>query len=182
MKRRYTHLVLAVVTMACTSNMAQTASACHAKQIVPHAVTQAGAKDRFVVETVGKNCADARLLVSLETAEGRIYPLVLEKLANFGEQSTSDQQGAVAAVKEAASRIDSSMQTPLESWADLEKAGTQPEGAPWRGTPLTRAEYERLLKLKPRSVIVPTDFTRNKLVVWDPHGSGRPVDFVYYGD
>jgi hypothetical protein len=49
---------------------------------------------------------------------------------------------------------------------------------------MARAEYERLLKLRPRTVIVPTDAARGKLMAWDAGDGymGRPVDFVYYGD
>lgn len=182
MKRRHPFIALVFLAAAGPWNATQAAQPCYAKESVTHAVTQPGAKDTFVVEIIGKSCADARVLISLEVKDGDVFPLAIRNLSDFSERTPIDQAAAAAAVKEAASRIDSAMQTPLESWADLERAGTQPDGAPWRGTPLTRGEYERLLKLKPRYVIVPTDFTRNKLVVWDPHGMGRPVDFVYFGD
>jgi hypothetical protein len=44
-----------------------------------------------------------------------------------------------------------------------------------------QAEYERLLKSKPRFVYIPVGGPRAKLVVWDEHGQ-RPVDFIHYGD
>jgi hypothetical protein len=74
------------------------------------------------------------------------------------------------------------MMSSLESWAEIKRAATQPEGNPWRGTPLVQAEYERLYKAKPRFVYIPTDAIRAKLVVWDEANFGRAVDFVYYGD
>jgi hypothetical protein len=87
-----------------------------------------------------------------------------------------------AALKEIAARIEGPMMSVLDTWAEIQSAATQPKGEPWRGTPLVQAEYERLLRAKPRYVFIPTDAVRAKLVVWDEHGFGRPVDFIYYGD
>jgi hypothetical protein len=70
----------------------------------------------------------------------------------------------------------------LETWDSLQKAGK--DGSPWRGNPLTKAEYERLLKARPRAIIIPTDPARGMMWVWDAPGGllKRPVPFTYYGD
>jgi len=138
--------------------------------------------DTFVIESFGERCPDARLIIYVKTATNQWAPLIISQVNDYGSEPKNPSE-LQAALKEVASRIEGPMVSRLETWAEIQRAATQPEGNPWRGTPLVQAEYERLLKAKPRYVYIPTDGVRAKLVVWDEHAyGGRPVDFVYYGD
>lgn len=158
------------------------AAGCNGAAQVKQKFSNAAAADTFVVESFGATCADAKVLVYLMTAESGWHALHIGELGNFAGGEVTPASLAPA-LKEIAGRIELGQRAQLEPWAQLQKAGTQPDGAPWRGTPLARAEYERLLKQRPRTVIVPTDAARGKLIAWDGGGfMGRPVDLVYYGD
>jgi hypothetical protein len=140
------------------------------------------APDTFVVESFGRNCIDARLLIYIKTAEQGWHALHMGELANFADEPVTPKN-LPAILKDIVSRIEAPAAPRLETWRQLQKAGTQPGGAPWRGTPLTEAEYERLRKSKPRSVVVPTDAARGMMYVWEQGGMlSRPVPYVYYGD
>jgi hypothetical protein len=138
--------------------------------------------DTFVVESFGDTCKHARLVIYVKTATNQWAPLIVSLVNDYGSEPKNPTE-LRAALKDVADRIEGPMLSRLETWAEIQRAATQPEGNPWRGTPLVKAEYERLLNAKPRYVYIPTDAIRAKLVVWDEHGyGGRPVDFVYYGD
>jgi hypothetical protein len=138
--------------------------------------------DTFVVESFGDTCQGARLVIYVKTATNQWAPLIISEVSDYGSDPKNANELRVA-LKEVAGRIEGPMLSRLETWAEIRRAAMQPEGNPWRGTPLVHAEYERLLKAKPRYVYIPTDGVRAKLVVWDEHAyGGRPVDFVYYGD
>lgn len=135
--------------------------------------------DTFMIETWGDKCDSARLVIYVKNGAGW-HPLVIGDLAEFLSQETT-QATLPRELKLIAERIEGPMMSKLESWAEIQKASTQPSGEPWRGTFLVQAEYERLYNSKPRYVFIPIGTPRAKLVVWDDHGH-RPVDFVYYGD
>ena len=135
--------------------------------------------DTFMIETWGDTCKTAHILIYVKNGAGW-HPLVIGDLAEFLSQETT-QATLPRELKLIADRIEGPMKSRLETWAEIQKASTQPSGEPWRGTPLVQAEYERLLKSKPGFVYVPVGTPRAKLVVWDDHGK-HPVDFVYYGD
>jgi hypothetical protein len=138
--------------------------------------------DTFVVESFGDTCKDARLAIYVKTATNQWAPLIISLVSDYGSEPKNPVD-LRATLKDVADRIEGPMLSRLETWAEIQRAATQPEGNPWRGTPLVKAEYERLLNAKPRYVYIPTDGVRAKLVVWDEHAyGGRPVDFVYYGD
>lgn len=160
------------------------ATNCDGSVEVKRKFSNAATADTFVVESFGQNCRDAKLLIYVKTAESGWHALHIGELENFsGSGSGLTPATLPAALKEIASRIEPGRATHLESWAQLERAGQQPGGMPWRGTPMTKAEYERVLKARPRTLIVPTDAARGKLMAWDGGGyRGRPIDFVYYGD
>ena len=144
--------------------------------------SSANKPDTFVVESFGDRCTDARLVIYVKTATNQWAPLIISQLNDYGSEPKKPAE-LQAALKEVADRIEGPMLSRLESWTEIQSAATQPQGNPWRGTPLVQAEYERLLKAKPRYVYIPTDGVRAKLVVWDEHPyGGHPVDFVYYGD
>jgi hypothetical protein len=135
--------------------------------------------DTFMIETWGDSCKTAHIVIYVTNGAGW-HPLVIGDLAEFLSQETM-QATLPRELKLIADRIEGPQMSRLETWAEIQKASTQPSGEPWRGTPLVQAEYERLLKSKPHFVYVPIGTPRAKLVVWDNHGK-RPVDFVYYGD
>jgi len=138
--------------------------------------------DTFVVESVGDRCKDARIFIYVKTSTGQWAPLLVGQFGDLAAWPKVVQQ-IPPRLQDIADRIEGPMLSRLETWAEIQRAATQPEGNPWRGTPLVKAEYERLLNAKPRYIYIPTDAVRAKLVVWDEHGyGGRPVDFVYYGD
>ncbi len=138
--------------------------------------------DPFMIESFGDRCKDARLVIYVKTATNQWAPLIVSLVSDYGSEPKSPAE-LHAALKEVAARIEGPMMSRLETWVEIQRAATQPEGNPWRGTPLVKSEYERLLNAKPRYVYIPTDGVRAKLVVWDEHAyGGRPVDFVYYGD
>jgi hypothetical protein len=140
------------------------------------------APDTFVVESFGPRCADAKFVIYMKSAEQGWHALHIGELSSIAGEDVT-QKNLVAVLKEIADRIEPARMARLETWDELQKAGTQPGGAPWRGTPLPKAEYERLRKLKPRQAIVPTDASRGMLYVWEPGGMlGRPVAYVFYGD
>jgi hypothetical protein len=139
------------------------------------------AMDTFVVESFGPRCEDARVVIYLKTPEQGWHVLHLAELSNLAASGVTPQTLA-GALKEIADRIEGPRLARLETWAELERAASQPDGMPWRGTPLVKAEYERLYKRKPRFVIVPTDASRGMMLVWDDEKAGRPVEYVHYGD
>jgi hypothetical protein len=143
--------------------------------------SSADTPDTFVIESFGDRCVGARLVIYVKTAANQWAPLIVSEVSDYGSEPKNAAE-LQAALKEVADRIEGPMSR-LETWAEIKRAATQPEGNPWRGTPLVQAEYERILKTKPRYVYIPTDGVRAKLVVWDEHAyGGHPVDFVYYGD
>lgn len=160
------------------------AANCDGSVEVKRKFSNAAAPDTFIVESFGPNCADAKVLIYMKTAESGWHALHIGKLENFsGAGSGLTPADLPSTLKEIASRIEPGAQIRMETWAQLQRAGEQPGGAPWRGTPMAKVEYERILKMRPRTIIVPTDAARGKLVAWDGGGfMGRPVDFVYFGD
>ena len=136
--------------------------------------------DTFVVESFGKDCANAKVVLLVTTAEEGWHALHVAELTNLaGETVTPANLKKVLA--DIAMRIEGVGRTPLENWDSLQNAGK--DGNPWRGTPMVKAEYERLTKARPRAVIVPTDAARGMMWVWDGNGMlKRPVAFIYYGD
>jgi hypothetical protein len=158
------------------------AAGCNAAVEKKMPFSKADALDTFVVESVGDRCEDARIFIYAKTATGQWVPLLVGQFGDLTAWPKVVQQ-IPRRLQDIADRIEGPMLSRLETWAEIQRAATQPEGNPWRGTPLVQAEYERLLKGKPRYVYIPTDGVRAKLVVWDEHAyGGRPVDFVYYGD
>jgi hypothetical protein len=140
------------------------------------------APDAFVVEAFGPRCADAKVVIYIKTAEQGWHALHMGELAVFADRDVTPAN-LPAVLKDIAARIEAPANPRLETWDELQKAGTQPGGAPWRGTPLTKAEYERLRKAKPRAAIVPSDASRGMMYVWEEGGMlGRPVAYVFYGD
>jgi hypothetical protein len=135
--------------------------------------------DSFDIETWGADCKTAHIVIYVRNGAGW-HPLVIGDLADFLSQETT-QATLPRELKLIAERIEGPMKSRLETWAEIQRASTQPSGEPWRGTPLVQAEYERLYKAKSRYVFVPVGAPLAKMVVWDEHGK-RPVDFVYYGD
>lgn len=137
--------------------------------------------DTFVVESFGKTCADARVTVYVTTAEEGWHALHVTELGNIADApvTPANLKKTLDAI---AARIEGVGRSPLESWDSLQKAGK--DGNPWRGTPLVKAEYERLYKARPRAIIIPTDAARGAMWVWDAPGGllKRPVPFIYYGD
>jgi hypothetical protein len=137
--------------------------------------------DTFVVESFGKTCADAKVLIYVTTVEEGWHALHITELSNI-----TDAPVTPATLKKAldgiAARIEGLGRSPLETWDSLQKAGK--DGNPWRGTPLVKDEYERLFKARPRAIIIPTDPARGMMWVWDAPGGmlKRPVPFIYYGD
>lgn len=139
--------------------------------------------DTFVVESFGADCRSARLVIYVKSERGGWDALLIGLLSDYGEAASAAALPGV--LKEIADRIEGPMMSTIDTWAEIQRAATQPEGNPWRGTPLVQAEYERILRQKPRYVFLPTDAVRAKMIVWDEHGvagQGRPVDFIYYGD
>jgi hypothetical protein len=173
------------IWIACAALMAAGAAAaqpCAGSAEKKLKFSNGAAPDTFVVEAFGATCADAKVLVYIKTAEQGWHAVHIGELANFASEEVSPRK-LTAALKEIADRIEAPRQKRFETWDELQKAGTQPEGAPWRGTPLTKIEYERLRGAKPRAVIVPTDASRGAMYVWATDAMmGRPVPFVYYGD
>jgi hypothetical protein len=140
------------------------------------------APDTFVVESFGPRCAGAKLIIYIKSAEEGWHALHLGELANFADREVTPVN-LKTVLKEIVDRIDGPGSPRFETWDELQKAGTQPDGAPWRGTPLTKAEYERLRLAKPRAAIIPTDSARGMMYVWEKGEMlGRPVAYVYYGD
>jgi hypothetical protein len=174
-------LLIALAALLAATAAAQ-AAGCNATVEKQLKFSSADKPDTFVVESFGDQCKDARLVIYVKTATNKWAPLIVSLVSDHGSEPKNPTE-LQAALKEVADRIESPMLSRLETWADIQRAATQPEGNPWRGTPLVQAEYERLLKAKPRYVYLPTDGVRAKLVIWDEHAyGGRPVDFVYYGD
>lgn len=172
------------ITIAClalASSAAAIAAPCNGSVEKKMTFSDAKQQDTFVVEIFGPSCTpDARVLIYDKGQKGW-DALMIGQVSDFGEAPKNPAE-LNELLKEIADRIEGPMMSSLESWAEIKKAATQPQGNPWRGTPLVQAEYERLYKAKPRFVYIPTDAVRAKLVVWDESGFGRPVDFVYYGD
>jgi hypothetical protein len=135
--------------------------------------------DTFMVEAWGETCKSAHIVIYVKNGAGW-FPLEIGDLTDFA-MSDATPQTLNAALKDVAARIEGPQLSRLETWSEIQRAATQPSGEPRRATPLVQAEYERLLKSKPRFVYIPIGGPRAKLVVWDEHGE-RPVDFVYYGD
>lgn len=172
-------MLIALLTLV--SSTAAFAAPCNGTAEKRMNFSDAKAQDTFVVEIFSANCApDARVLIYVKTQKGW-EALMIGQVADFGEAPKNPAE-LDTLLKEIADRIEGPMMSKLETWAEIKRAATQPEGNPWRGTPLVQAEYERLYKAKPRFVYIPTDAIRAKLVVWDESGFGRAVDFVYYGD
>lgn len=144
--------------------------------------SNAAAADIFVVEAFGANCADAKLVIYIKTAEQGWHALHIGELTNFASEEVKPAR-LQATLKDIAGRIETATKLQFETWEQLQRAGTQPNGAPWRGTQLSKAEYEKLRLAKPRGVIVPTDAARGTLYIWAENDFlGRPVAFVHYGD
>jgi hypothetical protein len=137
--------------------------------------------DTFVVESFGKTCADAKVLIYVTTVEEGWHALHITELANIADAAVNPAN-LKKTLDAVAARIEGLGRSPLESWDSLQKAGK--DGNPWRGTPLVRAEYERMFKARPRAIIIPTDAARGMMWVWDAPGGTlkRPVPFIYYGD
>ncbi|HAH10547.1 MAG TPA: hypothetical protein DCL54_11795 [Alphaproteobacteria bacterium] len=172
-------IVLAVMLSATTAQAK--GRDCHAMATKALKFSDETKPDEFVVESIGSTCDQARVTIYVRTVESGWFPLLISEVSAFG--GVVKNHGEMAkAIKEIADRIEPPQRANLESWEDLQKAGSQPEGNPWRGTPLIQAEYVRLFKQKPRFVIIPTDAARGKMVVWDDAIFGRPVDYVFYGD
>jgi hypothetical protein len=135
--------------------------------------------DTFVVESFGKTCTDAKVLIYVTTAEQGWHALYVNELGNVADVEVSPPN-LKKALADIAARIEGVGRTPLESYDSIGKARGD---APPRVTPLVKTEYERLHKARPRAVIVPTDPARGLMFVWD---SGtelqRPVPLIYYGD
>lgn len=175
------HVIIAIAAFLATTASAF-AAGCNGMVEAKLLFSTADKPDTFVVESFGERCPDARLVIYVKTASNQWAPLIISQVSDYGSEPKNPAE-LQTALKEVASRIEGPMLSRLETWAEIQRAATQPEGNPWRGTPLVKAEYERLLKAKPRYVYIPTDAVRAKLVVWDDHAyGGRPVDFVYYGD
>lgn len=137
--------------------------------------------DTFVVESFGKTCAEAKVVIYVTTVEEGWHSLHLTEMGNIADAQVT-QANLKKTLDAIAARIEGLGRSPLETWESLQKAGK--DGSPWRGTALVKAEYERLLKLRPRAVIIPTDASRGMMWVWDMPGGmlKRPVPFIYYGD
>lgn len=137
--------------------------------------------DTFIVESFGKDCANAKVVIYVTTAEEGWHPLHLAELSNLVGDAAVTPANLKKSLTDIAARIEGVGRSPLETWDSLKKAGQ--DGNPWRGTPLVQAEYERVAKARPRAVIIPTDAARGMMWVWDGTGMlKRPVAFIYYGD
>jgi hypothetical protein len=173
-------ILIAVATGAVLMAAAEGHAACDAKAEAKHRFSSAEQPDIFIVESFGASCADARLLIYVRTVDHGWHPLVIAPFTEYLDASLGPAE-LPEALAEIAGRIEGPMMSRLETWSEIQRASTQPQGNPWRGTPLVRTEYERLYNSKPRYVFVPVAPPRAKLVVWDEQGR-RPVDFVFYGD
>lgn len=142
-----------------------------------------GESQNLVVESFGP-CADALLLIWIDRPDrrhiGDAQALRLARLAHYG-RSFSDLEGARVAVNDVVSRVELDARDGIETWSALQRAGDQPGGAPWRGTPLQRSDYERIAAAGTRALLIPTDATRYTLVAWDDEVAAW-VDVIYYGD
>ena len=101
--------------------------------------------DGFIVESFGKQCSDARVVIYVKTADAGWHVLMIGELMNFAGADVTPATLA-SSLKEIAGRIEPSRMKRFETWAELKKAETQPGGNPWHGTPLVRTEYERIVK------------------------------------
>jgi hypothetical protein len=139
--------------------------------------------ESLVVESLGP-CPDALVLIWIDRPDrrhiGDAQALHLARLAQYG-RSFRDLEGARVAVDDVVSRIELDARSGIETWSDLQHAGDQPGGAPWRGTPLQRTDYERIAAAGTRVLLIPTDATRYTLVAWDDEVAAW-VDVIYYGD
>src|SRR5689334_2613685 len=117
--------------------------------------------DSFDIETWGDSCKTAHIVIYVRNGAGW-HPLVIGDLADFLSQETT-QATLPRELKLIAERIEGPMKSRLESWAEIQRASTQPKGEPWRGTPLVQGEYERLYKAKSRFIYVPVGTPRAKL-------------------
>jgi hypothetical protein len=166
------------LTMAANAN----AAPCHAVAVQKVKFSDKAKADEFFVEAFGETCAKARVVIYVRTVELGWFPLHVSMVSDFGDAPANT--GALNAIlKETAGRIEASRMKKFETWAELEIAKTQPDGNPIRLTPLGKAEYERIVKLKPMAVIIPTDMARGKMIAWVKGDMiSRPVELVYYGD
>jgi hypothetical protein len=145
--------------------------------------------DRFeqqslVVEVYGE-CRDAMVAIWADRmgrhdTPGSVQVLHLARLSDFGVRAP-DPLSTEVAVHSILERVEMDGSRYVETWAALQRAGDQPDGAPWRGTPLSRSEYQRVTTSSPRFMLIPTDGARAKLVAWDDANEVW-VDVIYYGD
>ncbi|MEZ5959344.1 MAG: hypothetical protein R3C30_02810 [Hyphomonadaceae bacterium] len=141
-------------------------------------------RQMLVVEIYGE-CGDGMVAIWADRLgrhdiPGSVQVLHLARLSDYGGR-VQDNDATQAAVQSIRGRVEIDGARYVETWAALERAGDQPGGAPWRGTPLSRSEYERITTTSPRFMLIPTDSGRAKLVAWD-EANEVWVDVIYYGD
>ncbi|MCA8885372.1 MAG: hypothetical protein R3C31_03745 [Hyphomonadaceae bacterium] len=139
---------------------------------------------RLVIESYGV-CDDAMVAIWIDRTGRRDIPgsvqvLHLARLADF-DGRTPDVESAAAAIRSIFDRIETDGARHVETWSALQRAGDQPNGGSWRGTTLSRSEYQRITSSSSRLMLIPTDRGRAKLVAWDDDNEVW-VDLIYYGD
>ncbi len=138
----------------------------------------------LVVDVYGE-CSDVMVAIWADRLgrhdiPGSVQVLHLARLDDFGMRA-HDAQSAETAAHLILERVEMDGAQHAETWVALQRAGDQPGGASWRGTPLSRSEYQRITTTSPRFMLIPTDGGRAKLVAWD-EGNEAWVDVIYYGD
>lgn len=138
----------------------------------------------LVIETFGA-CSDAMVALWVDRtgrrgAPGSVQALHLARLSDYGAR-VRDAASADAAIHSIYDRLEMDGSRLVETWAALQRAGDQPDGASWRGTPLSRSEYQRIMSGSSRLMLIPTDGGRAKLVAWDESAESW-IDVIYYGD
>jgi len=137
----------------------------------------------LTVEAFGA-CDDPKLLIWIDRLEanraGRVQVIHMARLSVYGS-TTFTPAAAESEVAAINARVETDASRYFETWEELERAGEQPDGMPWRGTPLSRADYERIVASGARAMLIPTDGARGTLVAWDD-SIEQWVDLIYYGD
>lgn len=138
-----------------------------------------GEKQTLVVESFG-TCADPLVLVWIDQPHDRVEDLHFARLSAYRMRARSPAKVATA-VKAILSQIKTRRTSDFETWQRLQAAGDSPGGGSWRGTPLSKPDYERITSSAILILLIPTDSGRAKLVAWDASVE-EWVDVVYYGD
>ncbi len=159
-------------------------SSCASRMVAELPLLGQHERQSLVIETFGE-CSDAMVAIWVDRLgrrgiPGSVQVLHLARLSDFGVR-TSDAASADAAIHAIYDRLETDGSRYVETWAALQRAGDQPDGASWRGTPLSRDEYQRIMSGAPRLMLIPTDGGRAKLVAWD-EANEVWTDAIYYGD